>query len=72
MTLSKYLSCFTIPADKREYVVIDNRNEQPQIELNHFAKMWVLTPDAKFKKVSFYPNVCSELSINFMKSLTVT
>ena len=40
-------------AEKREYLVIDNGHEQQQIELNQLVKMEVLTPDAKFKKVSF-------------------
>ncbi len=40
-------------AEKREYLVIDNGHEQPQIELNQLAKMQVLTPNAKFKDVSF-------------------
>ena len=40
-------------AEKREYLVIDNGHEQQQIELNQLVKMDVLTPDAKFKKVSF-------------------
>jgi len=40
-------------AEKREYLVIDNGHEQQQIELNQLVKMEVLTPNAKFKKVSF-------------------
>jgi Rho-binding antiterminator len=40
-------------AEKREYLVIDNGYEQQQIELNQLVKMEVLTPNAKFKKVSF-------------------
>ena len=40
-------------AEKREYLVIENGHEQQQIELNQLVKMEVLTPNAKFKNVSF-------------------
>jgi Rho-binding antiterminator len=40
-------------AEKREYLVIDNGYEKHEVELNQLVKMEVLTPNAKFKKVSF-------------------
>jgi Rho-binding antiterminator len=40
-------------AEKLEYLIIDNGHEQQQIELNQLVKMVVLTPNAKFKNVSF-------------------
>ena len=40
-------------AEKREYLVIDNGHEKHEVELNQLVKMEVLTPNAKFKKVSF-------------------
>lgn len=40
-------------AEKREYLVIGNGHEQSRIELNQLAKMQVLSPNAKFKEVSF-------------------
>jgi Rho-binding antiterminator len=40
-------------AEKHEYLVIDNGQGQQQVELNQLAKMRVLTPNAKFKEISF-------------------
>jgi len=40
-------------AEKREYLVIDNGQKKHEVELNQLVKMEVLTPNAKFKKVSF-------------------
>lgn len=40
-------------AEKREYLIIDNGREQRQIESNQLRKMQVLTPNAKFKEVTF-------------------
>lgn len=40
-------------AEKREYLVIDNGHKKHEVELNQLVKMEVLTPNAKFKKVSF-------------------
>lgn len=40
-------------AEKREYLLLDNGHEQQQIESNQLSKMQVLTPNAKFKDVSF-------------------
>ena len=40
-------------AEKREYLVIDNGYDKHEVELNQLVKMEVLTPNAKFKKVSF-------------------
>ena len=40
-------------AEKREYLVIDNGHEKHEVELNQLVKMEVLTPNAKFKNVSF-------------------
>ena len=40
-------------AEKWEYLVIDNRHKKHEVELNQLVKMEVLTPNAKFKKVSF-------------------
>ncbi|MDD1614997.1 MAG: Modulator of Rho-dependent transcription termination [Methylococcaceae bacterium NSP1-2] len=48
-------------AEKREYLIIDNGHEQQQIELNQLSNMQVLTPNAKFKKVSLLLTHCSEL-----------
>lgn len=39
--------------EKREYLMIDNGQEQQQIELNQFDKMQVITPNAQFKEVNF-------------------
>jgi Rho-binding antiterminator len=43
-------------AEKREYLVIDNGQKKHEVELNQLGKMEVLTPNAKFKKVSFQVN----------------
>lgn len=40
-------------ADKREYLVIGLDQERRQIDLNHLAKMQVLTANAKFAEVIF-------------------
>lgn len=40
-------------SEKHEYLVIDNGQGQQQVELNQLAKMRVLTPNAKFKEISF-------------------
>jgi Rho-binding antiterminator len=40
-------------AERREYLVIDDGHEQRRIESNQLAKMQVLTPNAKFKEVTF-------------------
>ncbi len=40
-------------AEKREYLLIDTGHGQQRIELNQLAKMQVLTPNAKFKDVTF-------------------
>ncbi len=40
-------------AEKREYLVIDTGHGQQRIELNQLAKMQALTPNAKFKDVTF-------------------
>jgi len=40
-------------AEKREYLVIDNGQKKHEVELNQLVKMEVLTPNAKFKNVSF-------------------
>ncbi|MGZ4960173.1 MAG: Rho-binding antiterminator [Methylomonas sp.] len=39
-------------ADKHEYLIVDT-GQQQQIELNLLTKLQVLTPNAKFKDVSF-------------------
>ncbi len=39
-------------AEKREYLVIDI-GEKKQVELDQLAKLQVLTPNAKFKEVTF-------------------
>lgn len=39
--------------EKQEYLIVGIGHEQSQIELNHLKKMEVLTPNAKFKEVSF-------------------
>lgn len=39
--------------EKREYLIIDTGYEQRQIESNQLSKMQVLTPNAKFKEVTF-------------------
>lgn len=41
-----------ITADKREYLLIDN-GEQQRVELAQLVKMQVLTAKAKFSEVSF-------------------
>lgn len=40
-------------AEKQEYLVIGIGHEQSRIELNELRKMEVLTPNSKFKEVSF-------------------
>jgi len=40
-------------AEKQEYLIIGIGHEQSRIELNQLKKMEVLTPDSKFKEVSF-------------------
>ncbi len=40
-------------AEKREYLIIDNGQEQRQIESNQLRKMQVLTANALFKEVVF-------------------
>ncbi|WP_333876074.1 Rho-binding antiterminator [Methylobacter sp.] len=40
-------------AEKQEYLIIGIGQEQLRIELNQLKKMEVLTPNSKFKEVSF-------------------
>lgn len=40
-------------AEKQEYLILGIGHEQSQIELNQLKKMEVLTPNSKFKEVSF-------------------
>jgi Rho-binding antiterminator len=48
----KALDTLTTP-EKQEYLIVGIGHEQSQIELNQLRKMEVLTPNAKFKEVSF-------------------
>lgn len=47
----KAIDTLTSP-EKIEYLIVQADNKQ-QIELNHLAKMQVLTANAKFKQVTF-------------------
>lgn len=47
----KAIDTMTSP-EKIEYLILQGDNKQ-QIELNHLAKMQVLTANAKFKQVTF-------------------
>lgn len=40
-------------AEKREYLILDNGQEQQHIELNQLSNMQVLTVNARFKAVTF-------------------
>lgn len=43
----------TTSAEKREYLIIKNEQQEQKIELTQLVKMHVLTPNARFKEVNF-------------------
>lgn len=49
--VGKAIDIITSP-DKHEYLLIKNEEEQ-QVALTQLAKLYVLTPDARFKVVEF-------------------
>ena len=42
-----------LTTEKREYLVVENGQQQQNIELNELSKMLVITAHARFKEVTF-------------------